>query len=145
MVSQCTLELILLKTCYLKCLIRHDTIWWWAELSDSHRFRPYVNTDPIVKLLAYYIGLFDLTRKQSCFCCFSNLFENSLNVQCIHNLSHILLIFDENTRYMEKIGVSMAFDWSRLAKQAYNDRLALPRSILYKLALVNITYELINE
>jgi len=80
MVSQFTLDLIswkiLLKTCCLKCLI----IQWWAELSDSCRIHPYLNTDPVVKQLTHYIGLYDLNRKWGCFCCFNNLFETSLNV-----------------------------------------------------------------
>ena len=65
-VSQSTLDLIswkiLLKTCCPKCLIRLrcDTIRWWTERSDSHRFRPYLNTDPLVKLLTFYIGFYDL-------------------------------------------------------------------------------------
>jgi len=67
MVSQSTLGLIswkiLVKTCCLKCLIRHDTNRWWAELSDSHQFRPYLNMDPVVKQLTHYIGLYDLNRK----------------------------------------------------------------------------------
>jgi len=54
---------ILLKTCRLKCLIRHDTIWWWAELSDSHQFPHNLNTDPLVKQLTHYIGLYDFNRK----------------------------------------------------------------------------------
>ena len=103
MVSHCSLDRIswkiLLKTCYLKCLIVYDTIRWWPERSDSQRIRPYLNTDPVVKLLTHYIGLYDLNRKWSCFCCFSNLFEKSLNVQCIHDINHLLWIFDENTKY----------------------------------------------
>jgi len=67
MVAHCTLELIswkiLLKTCCPKCLIWYDTIQWWAELSNSHQFRPYLNTDPVVKLLIHYISLYDLIRK----------------------------------------------------------------------------------
>jgi len=55
MVSHGTLDLIsrkiLLKIRYLKCLIRYDTIGWWAEFSDFNRFCPYVNTDPVVKPL----------------------------------------------------------------------------------------------
>jgi len=58
MVSQSTLDLIswkiLLKTCCLKCLIRCDTIQWWVEVSNHCRFRPYLNTDPVVKLLTHY-------------------------------------------------------------------------------------------
>ena len=105
-VSHCTLDLIswniLLKTCRFKCLIRYDTIRWWAELSDSRRIRPYLNKDPVVKLLTHYIGFCDLNRKWSYFCCFSNFFKISLNVQCIHDIIHLLWIFDENTKY-EKI------------------------------------------
>ena len=60
MVSQSTLDLIsckiLLKTCCLKCLTRHDTIRWWAELSDSRRIRPYLNMGPVVKQLTHYIA-----------------------------------------------------------------------------------------
>jgi len=93
---------ILLKTCCLKFLIRQDTIRWWAELSDPRQFRSYLNTDPVVKLLAHYIGLFGLNRKWSCFCCFSNLFESSLNLQYIYDISHLLWICNENTKY-EKI------------------------------------------
>jgi len=67
MVSQSTLDLIpwkiLLKTCCLKCLIRHDTTQWWAEPSDSRWIRPYLNMDPVVKLLTYFIRLYDLNRK----------------------------------------------------------------------------------
>jgi len=37
MVTHCTPDLIswkiLLKTCCLECLIRYDTMRWWAELS----------------------------------------------------------------------------------------------------------------
>jgi len=102
MVSQSTLDLIswkiLLQTCCLKCLIRHHTIQWWAELGDSHRIRPYLNTDPVVKQLTHYIGLDDLNRTGSCFCSFSNLFGNSLSVQCIHDISNLLWIFDANTK-----------------------------------------------
>ena len=94
MVSHCTLDLIswkiLLQTCCLKCLIRHDTIQWWGELSDSRWIHPYLNTDPVVKQLTHYIGLYDLNRISSRFCCFNNLSENSLNVQCIHDVSHLL-------------------------------------------------------
>ena len=89
MFSHCTLDLIswqiLLKTCCLKRLMWDDTIRWL--LSGYRRIRPYLNTDPVVELLAHYIGLYDLNRKLSCFCCFSNLFENSLNVQCIHDIN----------------------------------------------------------
>jgi len=67
MVTHCTLDFIswkiLLKTCCLKYLIRYDTVRWWAELSDSCRIRPYLNTDPVVKLLTHYIDLYDLSRK----------------------------------------------------------------------------------
>jgi len=38
-----------------------------AELSDSRWIRPYLNTDPVVKQLTHYIGLYDLNRKGSCF------------------------------------------------------------------------------
>jgi len=62
MVSHCTLDpiswKILLKTCSLICLIRYDTIQWWAELSDS-----CLNTDSVVKLLTHYIGLYDLNHR----------------------------------------------------------------------------------
>jgi len=37
------------------------------------------------------------------FCCFSNLCENSLNVQCIHDISHLLRIYDENKKYKKII------------------------------------------
>ena len=81
MVSHCTLDLnswkILPETCCLKSLIRYDTIRWWAELSDSRRIGPYLNTDPVIKLLTHYIGVCDLNRKRSCFCYFTNLFKNS--------------------------------------------------------------------
>jgi len=69
MVSHCTLDLIpwkiLLKTCRLICLIRYDAIgWWWGGgLSDSRQFRPYLNTDPVVKLSTHYIGLYNLNKK----------------------------------------------------------------------------------
>jgi len=46
----------------LKCLIRNDTIRWWAELSNSRRIRPYLNMDPVVKL-SLTISLYDLNRK----------------------------------------------------------------------------------
>jgi len=39
----------------------------------------------------------------------------------------------------------MAVDWSRLTRQAYNNRSALARAFLYKLLLVSITYELTNK
>jgi len=127
MASQSTLDLIswkiLLKTCCPKCLMRHDTIWWWTELSNSRRFRPYLNTDPIFKQLTHYIGLYDLSRKWSSFCYFRNLFENSLNVQRFHDISHILWIFDENTKY-EKDNLETAWPLIDLTKQGtgYNDR-----------------------
>ena len=38
-----------------------------AELSDFRRICPYLNTDPVVKLLMHYIGLCDLNRKWRCF------------------------------------------------------------------------------
>ena len=67
MVSHCIYDLISwkisLKTCCLKCLIRYDTIQWWAELSDSRRICPNLNTDLVVKLVTHYIGLYDLNRK----------------------------------------------------------------------------------
>jgi len=79
MVSNWTLDLIssklLLKTCCLKCLIRYDTKRWWAKLSNSRRFLPYLNTDPVVRQLTHYRGLYDLNRKWSCFCYFTNLFK----------------------------------------------------------------------
>ena len=40
--------------------IRYDTIRWWAERGDSRRIRPYLNTDPVAKLLAHYIDVYDL-------------------------------------------------------------------------------------
>ena len=105
MVSRCTFDLIswkiLLKTCCLKCLIGHDTIRWRAELSDTRRIRPYLNTAPVARLLTN-IGLYDTTENEVVLCCFSNLFENLLNAQCIHDISHLLGFFDENTKY-EKI------------------------------------------
>jgi len=81
---------ILLKTCCLKSLIRYDTMQCWAELSESRRILPYLNTEPepVVELLTPYMGFYELNRKWSCFCCFSNLFKNSLNVQCIHDKSN---------------------------------------------------------
>jgi len=94
----CSWSHILLKTCCLKCLILYDTIRWLAELSNAWRFCPVLNTDLVVKLLTPC----DLSRKWSCFCCFRNLSENSLNIQYIYDLSHLLWIFDENTKY-EKI------------------------------------------
>jgi len=68
MVSHCTLDLIsckmLFKTCCLKCLVRYDTIQWWAGFSDFRRICPYLNANPVVKLLTHYIlGLYDLSRK----------------------------------------------------------------------------------
>ena len=42
---------------------KEDTIQRWAELSDSLWIRPYLNTDPVVKLLTHYIGLHDLNKK----------------------------------------------------------------------------------
>jgi len=67
MVLCCTLDLIsekiLLKTCCLKCLIRYDTIRWWAELSDSPRIHPFLSTDPVVNLLTHYIDLYDINGK----------------------------------------------------------------------------------
>jgi len=66
------------------------TIQWWAELSDFRQIRPYLNTNLVVKQLTLYIGLYDLNRKEICFCCFSYLFEKSLNVQCIYDVSHLL-------------------------------------------------------
>jgi len=36
------------------------------------------------------------------FLLFPDLFKDSLNVQCIHDIGHLLWIFDENTKY-EKI------------------------------------------
>jgi len=78
MFSHCTLDLIswkiLLQTCCLKCLIRCDTMQWWAELSGSHEIYPYLNSNQVVKLLTHYIGLYDLNRKLSCFGCFSIFF-----------------------------------------------------------------------
>jgi len=56
MVSHYTLDLISWKILPKPCLIRYDTIEWWAELSNSCRIRPYLNTDPVVKLLTHYIG-----------------------------------------------------------------------------------------
>jgi len=41
-----------------------------------------------------------LNRKRSCFI---NLFKNSLNGQCIHDISHLLWIFDEKTNYKKII------------------------------------------
>jgi len=144
MVSDCTLDLIswkiLLKTCCLKCLKKHDAIWWWAKLSDSRRSCPYLNTDSVVKPLTYYIGLYDLNRKWSCFCCFSNLLKNSLNAQCIHDLSHLLWIFDENTKY-EEIIWSQHGCWLISLSKAPVITIVRPlsRTIAYKLSLVIIT------
>jgi len=118
-VSHCTLDLIswkiLLKTCCLKCLIRYDTIRWRAEFSDFRRIRPYLDMDPVVKLLTNYNRLTWSKQKMKLFCCFSNLFENSLNVQCIHDITHLVWIL-MRIQNMKKYGVSMAADWSRLAR-----------------------------
>jgi len=60
MVSQCTLGLIswkvLLKTSCPNCLIRYDTIRWWADLNDSCGFRPYLNTNLVAKLVTHCIN-----------------------------------------------------------------------------------------
>ena len=97
MVSHCTLDLVswkfLPKTSCPKCLIRYDTIRWWTEFSDSRQICPYLNTDPVVKQLTRYIGLYDLNRKRS------RLFANWPNVQYIHDISHLLWIFDKNAKY----------------------------------------------
>ena len=60
--------------------------------------------------MTHYIGLYDLNRKWSCFCCFSNLFENSLNLQCIHDISHLLWIFDENIKCTKYFTASVMID-----------------------------------
>jgi len=86
----------------LKCLIRYDIIRWWADLSDSRWICLCLNTGMGVELLTHDIGLYDLNRKWSCFCRFSNLFENSLNVQCIHDIGHLLWTFNETTKYEKK-------------------------------------------
>jgi len=145
MVSQCSLNLISwkisLKAFCLKCLIRYDATRWWAELSDFRRFRPSLNTDSVVKLLTHYKGWYDLNRKWSCFCRFSNLLENPLNEWCIRDISHLLWIFDENTKY-EKIIWSQHGHWLiSLSKASAKQSLALARAILYKV-LASITYEL---
>jgi len=68
-------------------MTQHDS---WQSLAIPVGFILYLNTDPVVELLTHYIGLYDLDRKRSCFCCLSNLLENSLNAQCIHDISHLL-------------------------------------------------------
>jgi len=60
-------------------------------------------TDPVVRLLSHYIGLYDPNKKWNCFPCSSNLFNNSLNVPCFHDRSHPLWIFDESKKYTKII------------------------------------------
>jgi len=150
MISHCTLDLIswkiLLKTRCLDCLIRYDTTQWWAELSDSRRIRPYLNMDPVVKLLTHYIGSYDLNRKWSCFWCFSNLFGNVLHVQCICDINHLWWIFDGNTKYENII-------WGQHGRRliSFSKAPGIPifnpiaRAIAYKLSLVCITNKLSNK
>jgi len=119
---------------------RYDLIRWWAELSDFCRIRPYLNTDPVVELLTHYIGLYDLNRKWSCLCCFSNLFENSLNVQCIHDISHLLWIFDENTKYGKKIWSHHGCRLISFSKAPVKPIVRpLSKTIAYKLSLASKT------
>jgi len=79
--SQCNLDLIswkiLPKTCCFKWLIRYDPVQW-AELSDFRH--PYLNTDSVGKQLTHYRGFYHLNKKWGSFCCFNNLFENSLAI-----------------------------------------------------------------
>ena len=95
MVSHCALVLIfckiLLKTCCFKCLIRHGTIRWWAELSDSSRFRSDLNTDPIVKHLTHYLGLYDLAENEINFAVLATCLKiHSTYSELIHDTSHLL-------------------------------------------------------
>ena len=101
--------------------------------------------DPIVKQLTHYIGLHDLNRKLSCFCCFSNLFEILLNVQCIHGISHLLWTFDDNTKYGIIIWSQHGHRWTRIARQAYNDCSPLAGTVLYKLPLACMNNKLTSR
>ena len=138
--SQCTHDLIswkiLLKPCYLKWLMRYGTIRWWAELTDSRRFRPYLNPDLVVQLLTHSIGLYDLNRKWSCFCCFSNLFQNSLYAQCIYDISHLLWNHDGNTECEKIMWSKRLISLSKALGIAIIGPLA--KAIAYKLSLVGI-------
>jgi len=98
MVSHCTHDLA--QNLLPQMPDRHDTVWWWVKLSDSRLIHPYLNTDPVVKLLTRYIGLYDLNRKCSCFYCLSHLFENSLNAKCIH-AGQLSWFLNENIKYDE--------------------------------------------
>ena len=143
MVSHCTLDLIswkiLLKTCCLKCLTGYDSIRWWAKLSDSCWIHPYLNTDPVVNQLTHYMGLYDLNRKWS-FCCFSNLFENSLNVQCIHDISYLLWKFwweyKIRKNYWSQHGRRL-ISLSKALGITIIDRWPLAGAIAYKLSFMN--------
>jgi len=111
------------------------------SLAIPRRFYPYLNTTLVVKLLTHYKGLYDLNRKLSCFCCFSNCFGNALNVRYIHNISHLLCIFDDNTKY-QKIGVNMAAKISLSKAPGITIVWPLARTIAYKLSLVSVTNDL---
>jgi len=148
MVLQCTLDLIswkiLLQTCCLICLIRYDTIRWRAELSDSRRFRPYLNTEPVVKLLTHYISLEDLNRKWTRFCCFGSSLENWLNVHCIHDIGHLLriivIIFDKNVSGSKKIASLL----STVFRPKGTKSLTRTRHVFSRLSKVNSTRTLIH-
>jgi len=43
------------------------------------------------------------TKNEVVFAVLEKLFDNSLNVQCIHDISLLLRIFDENTKYEKLI------------------------------------------
>jgi len=109
MVWQCTLNLIswkiFFKTCCLEYLIGMIHYDGGRSLVIPVGFAPQTNTHPAVKLLTHYIGLYDLNRKWSCCVVLAMCSKNSLNVRCIHNISHLLLIFDEDAKY-EKIILS---------------------------------------
>jgi len=53
-----------------------DWVWHSTMVGDFRRCRPYLKTDPVVKLLTHYIGLYDLNK----IAVLANLLENSLNV-----------------------------------------------------------------
>jgi len=67
--------------------------WWcrirfhqWLQSGLSLSRSPQIRYSPAAGSL--YISLYDVNRKLSCFCCFRDLFEISLNLQCTYAVSH---------------------------------------------------------
>ena len=100
---------------------------WSAELSDSRRFGPYINTDSVVKLLNHYSGFYGQSRNEVGVAVLAILFKKSLGALCVPDLGHVLWFLMRILIIKKCLGLSVVTEWSLSARKKYNNHSALAR------------------